>query len=291
MSVDGVRLHVVELGEGDPVVLLHGNGSAADELLASGLVDRLARRNRVVLIERPGFGYSTRPGGGVWTPSRQARVLARAFQVLDLDRPVVFGHSFGAMVAAVLALDHPQAVGAVVLASGYYYPTPRLDVAVVSGPAIPIIGPILAHTISPLVARLAWPHLLAKIFSPQPVAERFRHSLPAGMALRPGPLQASAEEAAVMIPTALHFSERWPQIRVPVVIIAGMEDAMVDPDRQSVALYHAVRGARLHLVARAGHMVHYAAPERVADAIAEAHLLSLAAAGKPARSRLSAVAH
>lgn len=291
VEVGGVRLHVVEFGEGDPVVLLHGNGSASSEILASGLADRLARRHRVIAIDRPGFGYSTRPGGAAWTPQRQALLLRDAFRALGLARPVVYGHSFGAMVAAALALDHPDAVGGVVLASGYYHPTPRIDAVLAGGPALPVIGPLLQHTILPLIARLSWPSAVERIFAPQPVPEAFRRALPASMALRPSALRASYGDAAAMVPAAVHFGERLGSIGVPVVIVAGLDDQMVDTEAQSVALYHEIRGARLHLLARTGHMVHHADPDRVADAIAEAHLLSRAAEGIPPRHRFSAGAH
>ena len=60
---DSVRLHYLD--RGDPtapcVVLLHGNGSMIQDFTISGLVDRLARRNRVLCFDRPGFGYSQRP--------------------------------------------------------------------------------------------------------------------------------------------------------------------------------------------------------------------------------------
>jgi alpha-beta hydrolase superfamily lysophospholipase len=63
IECEGVRLHYLE--RGDPVapsvVLFHGNGSLIQDLIISGLVDRLARRNRVLCFDRPGFGYSQRP--------------------------------------------------------------------------------------------------------------------------------------------------------------------------------------------------------------------------------------
>ncbi|WP_181704236.1 alpha/beta fold hydrolase [Chthonobacter albigriseus] len=288
VEIDGTELHVVEVGRGDPVVLLHGNGSMLPDFLASGLVDKLAARHRVILFDRPGYGHSTRPRWGAWTPEGQARIFAEAFGVLGLEQPIVLGHSWGALVAASLALDHPSRVGALVLATGYFYPSARLDAVAFSAPAVPLIGDALRFTISPLVGRLAWPHLLAKIFAPLPVPDSFRAAVPAAMALRPGALRAAAEEASTMIPAAAALQHRCPDITQPVVIIAGTEDAMVDTDDQSVRLYKAIPGARLHLVPGAGHMVHYADPTRVADAVAEA--ASLMRSITPRSTRLPAEA-
>lgn len=61
LDVDGVRLHYIERGQGEPVVLIHGNGTMIQDFAVSGLVDRLASRHRVIVFDRPGYGYSSRP--------------------------------------------------------------------------------------------------------------------------------------------------------------------------------------------------------------------------------------
>ena len=69
---DGVRLHYVDCGDSTApcVVLFHGNGSMIQDFTISGLVDLLARRNRVLCFDRPGFGYSQRPR---YSPSGSVR--------------------------------------------------------------------------------------------------------------------------------------------------------------------------------------------------------------------------
>jgi hypothetical protein len=67
ITVNGVRLHYIERGEGEPLVLIHGNGTMAEDFLVSGIVDELAERYRVIIIDRPGYGYSERPRA-LWTP-------------------------------------------------------------------------------------------------------------------------------------------------------------------------------------------------------------------------------
>src|SRR5690348_9916886 len=78
IDVDGVRLHYVEKGDGEPVVLLHGNVVMLQDFVASGVVDALARRYRVIAFDRPGFGYTTRPHNREWTPEAQATLLVKA---------------------------------------------------------------------------------------------------------------------------------------------------------------------------------------------------------------------
>ncbi len=63
MTIDGLRLHYIERGHGEPLVLIHGNGTLIQDFLVSGIVDDLAKRHRVIIFDRPGYGYSDRPRG------------------------------------------------------------------------------------------------------------------------------------------------------------------------------------------------------------------------------------
>ncbi|HYD99340.1 MAG TPA: alpha/beta hydrolase, partial [Alphaproteobacteria bacterium] len=125
VEADGVRLHYIERGEGPPVVLLHGNVVTAEDWLVSGVFAPLAERHRVVAFDRPGFGFSERPRGSVWTAARQAALIRKACSLLGLGPAVFVGHSWGAMVALEMALSHPEAVSGLVVLAGYYDPTVR----------------------------------------------------------------------------------------------------------------------------------------------------------------------
>ena len=123
LEVNGVRLHYVERGAGDPLVLLHGNGSMIQDFESSGLIDLAAKNYRVIVFDRPGFGHSDRPRNVVWTPDAQAELIKRALEQIGVSNAIVLGHSWGASVAVALALKYPDLVRGLVLASGYYYPT------------------------------------------------------------------------------------------------------------------------------------------------------------------------
>src|SRR5690349_16868233 len=154
IDVDGVRLHYVERGSGQPLVLFHGNGSMIQDFQSSGLIDLAAENYRVIVFDRPGFGHSLRPRNVVWSPDAQADLFRKALERLGVQRAIVLGHSWGAFVAVALAVKHPSFVEALVLVSGYYFPTVRTDVAISSVPAIPVLGDIVSYTVSPIVTRL-----------------------------------------------------------------------------------------------------------------------------------------
>jgi pimeloyl-ACP methyl ester carboxylesterase len=269
LEIDGVRLHYVERGSGPPLVLLHGNGSMIQDFESSGLIDLAAKNYRVIVFDRPGFGHSDRPRNVVWTPAAQAELINSALQRLGVSHAIVLGHSWGASVAVALALKHPKLVQGLVLASGYYYPTLRPDVIAISAPAVPGVGDILGHTLSPLISRAMWPLLMAKIFGPRSVPKKFE-GFPKEMALRPSQIRASAAESALMIPDAFYFRDEYVNLKMPVVIVAGDEDRLVDIDAQSKRLHHDVVQSKFHRVLGSGHMIHQTATGVVMSAIDEA---------------------
>lgn len=268
LDVNGVRLHYVERGTGDAVVLLHGNGSMIQDFESSGLIDLAARDHRVIVFDRPGFGHSERPRSLVWTPDAQAQLIKPALAQLGVSNAVVLGHSWGASVAVALALKYPGLVRGLVLASGYYYPTARPDVVAMGAPALPIVGDILSHTISPLLSRIIWPLMLKKIFGPRSVPKNFK-TFPKEMALRPSQIRASAAESALMIPDAFMLRGKYADLKMPVVIIAGEEDKLIDIDSQSARLHSDVSQSSFHRLAGNGHMIQQTATDQVLAAIRE----------------------
>lgn len=207
-------------------------------------------------------GHSGRPRGTVWTPKAQADLIHEALAQIGVSRATVLGHSWGASVAVALALSYPEMVGSLVLASGYYYPSMRADVIALSGPAVPVVGDIIRYVFSPIVSRLMWPLLLRKIFGPAPVPRKFE-GFPKEMTFRPSQIRASAAEAALMIPDAFAARGHYAELKMPVAIVAGEEDRLVDIENQSARLHDDVPHSTLLRIPGAGHMVHQTATELV----------------------------
>jgi pimeloyl-ACP methyl ester carboxylesterase len=266
LTVDGVRLHYVDRGEGEPIVLLHGNGTMIQDFTVSGLVDRLADRYRVIVIDRPGYGYSTRPRQ-LWTPRAHAKLFRKALDQLGVEKATVYGHSWGTLVAVALALEEPPLVHSLVLGSGYYYPTLRADTFLLSPPAIPVIGDAMRYTVSPLVARAMLPGMIKQMFAPAEVPERFEREFPKALMLRPLQLRAAAEDAALMRPSAMGLEGHYRELTMPVTIITGADDQIADVGRQSARLHQELPHSELIVLPGLGHMIHHLASDIVADAI------------------------
>jgi pimeloyl-ACP methyl ester carboxylesterase len=120
-----------------------------------------------------------------------------------------------------------------------------------------------------------WPLLMAKIFGPRSMPKKFK-GFPKEMALRPSQIRASAAESALMIPDAFYYRDEYANLNVPLVIVAGNEDRLVDIDAQSARLHRDVLQSKFHRIAGTGHMIHQTATGVVMSAIDEvAHARSL----------------
>jgi pimeloyl-ACP methyl ester carboxylesterase len=284
IAVEGLRLHVLDLGDpkGSPVVLLHGNGASVEDFTSSGLPEALAAAgHRVLVFDRPGFGHSERPGQGCGARA-QSRLIRQALRQLGLPRPVLVGHSWGCLVALAMALDQPEETGALVLLAGYFRPSLRLDVPLVALAALPLLGGLLRHTIAQPLGWLLGRWLVRQSFAPQPVSAEFEKRFPLALAMRPSQFGASAADTATMMPDALGLLRRAGTLDLPVQIVAGAADQVLDTRYHSGTLHRRVAGSRLWIVPGAGHMIHHVAPQEVLDAIRDA-----AAAAQAARPEVS----
>jgi len=111
VDVDGLSMHVVEQGEGDPVLLLHGFPEHWWEWRAT--IGPLAADHRVVCPDLRGFGWTDAPPEG-YTHDRLLADVVGLLDVLGLDRAHVVAHDWGALVGFHLALEHPGRVTSLV---------------------------------------------------------------------------------------------------------------------------------------------------------------------------------
>jgi pimeloyl-ACP methyl ester carboxylesterase len=277
VAAAGLRLHYTEHGDpGAPVlVLLHGCGALGREMEISGMVEAAAREFRVLVFDRPGYGHSQRPEAGSLTPDGQAETLVAALRALGVRKPLVLGHSWGAMVALAMGLKSPHYVRGLVLVAGYHTPSWRFDSLLLALPAVPVLGTLLRHTLSPLLGRLMLPAMLGRVFAPDRVPDRFRAEYPAGMALRPQSLRTAATEAAMQAMQAARLAHRSHALEVPTVIVAGEKDRLVMTSWQSRRLHRRAPATKLRIVPEAGHMVHHTHTPAVLAAVKEAFELSV----------------
>jgi pimeloyl-ACP methyl ester carboxylesterase len=113
VQVQGRRVNVVELGEGPPVLLVHGHSGCWQNWLEN--IPHLARKHRVVAMDLPGFGYSEMPERV--SIENYAGFLDALCAELGIEDAAVVGNSMGGFVGAELCIRRPERVSAVVLVS------------------------------------------------------------------------------------------------------------------------------------------------------------------------------
>jgi len=269
VEIEGGRLHLVELGSPDapPVVLLHGaSGNLSDMRLALG--DRLAASHRVILIDRPGHGWSGRPGGSAdASPARQAKVIHQALKTVGVGPAVVVGHSWSGALATAYALDHPQDVAGLVLLAPVTHPwhgsTYWLDNLI----TIPLIGPLFVHTVAYPLGKFLIGTGISNAFDPQRPPPDYLARAGAELILRPKELTANAEDVMQLKAFVTAQAPRYTGLKTPTVIIFGSADEIVSPGIHARSIARQLPRGRFIEVPGVGHMVHFAAADRIVEAI------------------------
>lgn len=267
VPVTGGRLHVVELGTPAanrwPVVLLHGASSNLADLRYT-LGDRLAADGRVVLIDRPGHGWSDRPPGSAW-PARQAALIAEA--LAGTDRFVLIGYSFGGTVAAAFARAFPDRLAGLVLIAPVTHPWPGGLAWYNTLLATPVLGPLFARTVAFPIGHLMLAAGAASVFAPQTVPAEYLERAATGLLLRPREMLANAEDIAVLKAFVTAEAPHYGEIAARTLIIAGDSDGIVSPQTNAREFAAAVPRAELLVLPGIGHMPQYGAPGVVVAAI------------------------
>ena len=270
IEVAGGKLHVVDIGPrdaaGPPVVMIHGASSNL-EVMRQPLGDMLANNHRVILIDRPGHGWSTRTRAEDSTPAVQARMIDEALEKLGVGPAILVVHSWSGALGARMALDYPQRVAGLVMLAPVAYPWPGGVGWYNKAVTTPVIGPLLAYTITlPLGYFLAEPGARG-VFLPQLMPDGFVSDTATPLLLRPREFLANARDLVTLKAAVAEQAPRYADIRVPTVVISGDIDKTVSTNIHSRPFAKAVPDAKLIVLPDIGHMVQNAAPELVISEI------------------------
>jgi pimeloyl-ACP methyl ester carboxylesterase len=266
VEVSGAALHVLDIGPrdaaGPPIVMIHGASSNL-EVMRQPLGDMLARNHRVILIDRPGHGWSTRARAEDSTPAVQARMTDQALQELGVGPVILVVHSWSGALGARMALDYPQRLAGLVMLAPVAYPWPGGVGWYNKAVTTPVIGALLAYTITlPLGYFLAGPGARG-VFLPQLMPDGFVRDTATPLLLRPREFLANARDLVTLKAAVAEQAPRYADIAVPTVVISGEADKTVFVNRHSRPFVKAVPNAKLIVLSDVGHMVQNAAPELV----------------------------
>jgi pimeloyl-ACP methyl ester carboxylesterase len=262
LAIDGPRMV-----ERPSLLVLHG-GPGFDHANMRPYFDRFADTHQVIYLDHRGNGRSDGAREG-WTLAQWGDDIADFCAALGIERPLVYGLSFGGMVAMSYAARHPQAPSKLVFSST----AARMDLAATYAMMARLGGPEAAR--------------IAEAFWTSPTAERATEYIEVCMPLyNPGPARDGGDRARSMLRTEVmfHFIEGEQRtmdllpglaaVRCPTLVLAGGLDP-ITPVACAEAIHAALPPGVGELVvfAEAGHGIHRAEPER-AEAVLRRFLAS-----------------
>jgi pimeloyl-ACP methyl ester carboxylesterase len=270
IEVTGAALNVLDIGPRDsgapPIVMIHGASSNL-EAMRHPLGDLLAGHHRVILIDRPGHGWSTRTRLADSTPAVQGKMIEEALDKLGVGKAIFVVHSWAGALGARMALDYPERVAGLVMLAPVAYPW-RGGVGwynkVVT---MPVIGPLLAYTITlPLGYFLTEPGARG-VFLPQVMPDGFVEATATPLLLRPREFLANAWDLVTLKAAVVEQAAHYRDIKAPAVVISGDADKTVWTNIHSRPFVAAVPNAKLIILPGVGHMMAYAAPDLIVHEI------------------------
>jgi pimeloyl-ACP methyl ester carboxylesterase len=268
IDIDGARLHYIDKGSGPPLVLIHG---LAGQILnfTHSLLGRLSNDFRVIILDRPGSGYSLRPDETLAPLTAQARLVSRFCQALGLERPVVVGHSLGGAIALALALDHPEQVGALALIAPVTHQPknvpPPFDGLVIGSP---LMRRLIAWTVATPLAIANRERALTTLFGPQSVPEDFATRGGGLLSLRPRAFIGASMDVTAAEADLAAMPARYRDLTMPVGILYGIDDRILDPALHAQGFVTKAPGTDLELIEGAGHMLLISSADEVAAFVA-----------------------
>ena len=254
LDLDGGCLHYVDTGPRDAptIVMIHGI-LAQLRNFSYAMLDDLAKDHRVVLIDRPGWGHSTtigrRPG-----IARQAAMIHEALDRLEVSDPLLVGHSMGGAVSLAYALAYPSEIRGLALIAPFTQPTDQVPPMFKSLAVPPPLRPAIAWTLAVPIGMATGPAKARDVFAPDAVPADFATRAGGALSIRPRSFQQGAFELGIARDEAIAMAARYGEIAVPVAILYGKGDAVLDPELHGRKTAEAIPGAKLTLI-EGGHML------------------------------------
>src|SRR6056297_4365533 len=270
VNVDGHRVHGVVMGpaagEAPDLVLIHGaSGSTRD--MTFSLAPRLAEDYRVIVLDRPGLGYTDRINRTGATITQQAALLQKAAAQFGAENPIVLGHSYGGAVALAWAVTQPDHIAALVDVAGAAKPWDTGLSTYYRVLSHPLLGPLVIPFITAYVDDARVEQAVSEIFTPQAPPEGYLAHIGPGLTLRRHSMRANALQRANLLSEIEALHPRYDEIEIPVEIVDGTADTTVSVSIHSRPLAEQVESANLTPLDGIGHMPHHAATAEVIAAI------------------------
>ncbi len=254
MHVNDSEMAYKVFGEGEPLVLIMGYGSAVD-LWPPKFLDHLSSNYKVIVFDNRGMGYSTAPAGN-FSIEEMADDAAGLLDALEIEQAHVLGWSMGSLVAQEVALRHPEKVEKLVLYAA------NCGGAEAVQPSSEVLEELTNTSGTPEEVGM---RLFALLFPPEFLKENPEFYKEFPMPTEPSHPENMGRQAEA-IATWSGSCDRLSQIEGPVLLVAGTDDVITPPDN-SMIMAERIPGSWLVRFEGAGHGLMYQYPERLASIV------------------------
>ncbi len=265
VNIEKERIHVVDLGPRDSakpaVVLIHGaSGNLRDMKIALG--DALSQDRRVIIVDRPGRGYSTRPEHG-YKLARQAELIKETVDALGVEKPLIVGQSLGGAVSLAYALRYQDDMSGLVLLAPVSHEWPGGIAWYNRVSQWPVAGFLLRRLVVPVYGQLSAEDGIASTFAPDTPPPNYYEESGLALLFRAEDFKANAADIAHLKREIIAQQNRYGELHIPVAIVTGTDDTTVSPEIHSKHLAKQVSGATLTLLPETGHALHHAETDKI----------------------------
>jgi pimeloyl-ACP methyl ester carboxylesterase len=221
-TVHGSRVNYVEMGDGPPVVFVHGLSGCWQNWLEN--IPHFSQAHRTIAVDLPGFGESELPGEDISIPG-YGRFIDAFLETIGVERAVLVGNSMGGFISAETAISHPSRVEKLVLVSAAGLVRVGNRQLLVLERAARLFHPMTAAFLARREHLVRRPGLRKRMLygivkHPELISPELCYEVASG-AGKPGFLDAL--DAII----DYDFRERLPEVTAPTLIVWGRNDHIV----------------------------------------------------------------
>ena len=257
--VNDIDLYFEVHGEGIPLVLLSGLGYSMWQWHL--MVPYLEKHFQVILLDNRGVGGSDKPAGP-YTASLLAKDTVGLLDALNIDKAIIMGHSMGGFVAQAMALEYPEKVDRLILASTNFGGPRHVPI---TAEAMTVLSDVTSDPVTRFRNGLVVSTAPGWADENPEMIERWlawRVSNP----IEPVHYQAQLSIGLSLVPEDAAFETRLENISVPTLILFGEHDKVVPPANADL-LAKQIRGSEIRIFPNAGHFFPIEIPDEAAQAV------------------------
>jgi len=266
IDIDGVRMHYIKQGSGPALILTHGAGGHLKDFTFDH-VKRFSKNFTVIVIDRPGHGYTPVLQHPAATLAEQAELVTKAAHQLGVTQAYVLGFSYGGALALHLATHYKNFVKGLVLVSAVSMPWPGKIDATYRLMAKPFIGPAAMAFATAYFGDTYFRATYKTVFNPLEPPKGYLDHVGVNMSVRYRSFVENSRQLKTLYPQVLAQFDHYKDLTIPIELIHGTADPSVPDVIHACGFIKIVSHANLVRIKGMGHGTHQLAIPQIEAAV------------------------